>query len=81
MGAACGGVPWVMLSAGATMRNFETALTYAVRAGSSGFLAGRAVWWQALGAWPDTGLVRERLRREAVPYLDRLAELLRRSGG
>lgn len=74
MGAACGGVPWVMLSAGASMENFERALTYARRAGAAGFLAGRAVWGDALSAWPHRAAVRQRLREQAVPYLQRLSE-------
>jgi tagatose 1,6-diphosphate aldolase len=65
MGAACAGTPWVMLSAGASMASFEHAIGYACRAGASGFLAGRAVWWEALGAFPDGDAVRRRCRRTA----------------
>lgn len=80
MGAACGGVPWVLLSAGGSMQQFEHALVYACRAGCSGFLAGRAVWWSALQAYADAAAVRAALQHSAVPYLDRLSELVQRLG-
>lgn len=80
MGAACGGVPWVMLSAGASMASFEHAITYACRAGASGFLAGRAVWWEALQAFPDATQVALALRTQSLPYLQRLQALVGRHG-
>ncbi len=80
LGAACGDTPWVMLSAGASMADFERALGYALRAGASGFLAGRAVWWEALSRFPDEAAVAAALQREAVPYLQRLADLTRQQG-
>jgi len=80
MGAACAGTPWVMLSAGASMASFEHAIGYACRAGASGFLAGRAVWWEALSAFPDGDAVRRRLQTESLPYLQRLQALARRLG-
>jgi tagatose 1,6-diphosphate aldolase len=80
MGAACAGTPWVMLSAGATMASFEHAIAYACRAGASGFLAGRAVWWEALSAFPDGDAVRQRLHSQSLPYLQRLQALARRLG-
>lgn len=80
MGAACGGLPWVLLSAGGTMQQFEHALVYACRAGASGFLAGRAVWWSALQAYPDAAVVRAALQHSAVPYLARLRETVARLG-
>ena len=43
MGEACGGTPWVLLSAGGSPAGFGHALGYACQAGASGFLAGRAV--------------------------------------
>ena len=76
MGQACGATPWVLLSAGGSQANFEHAITYACRAGASGFLAGRAVWWDALAAYPDTTAVLQALQREAVPYLQRLQALV-----
>jgi tagatose 1,6-diphosphate aldolase len=80
MGAACGGVPWVLLSAGGSMQQFEHALLYACRAGASGFLAGRAVWWDALQAYPSAATVREALKSSGVPYLERLRERVQRHG-
>lgn len=68
------GRPWVMLSAGASARAFRRVLDYAYPAGASGFLAGRAIWWEALSAFPDLDLCRERLRRESAPYLKSLIE-------
>lgn len=80
LGQACGGLPWVMLSAGAAMQGFERALRFALRAGASGFLAGRAVWWDALQHFPDEARVADALQSHAVPYLQRLAELTAREG-
>lgn len=80
MGAACAGTPWVMLSAGASMADFERVLGYALRAGASGFLAGRAVWSEAMSHFPDEAAVAAALRRDAVPYLERLAALTAREG-
>ena len=78
MGRACAGTPWVMLSAGASMQNFEHAIHYACRAGASGFLAGRAVWWDALAAYPDAPAVAQALQQQAVPYLQRLRDTVAR---
>ncbi len=75
LGQACGGTPWVLLSAGGSPASFEHALVYACRAGASGFLAGRAVWWDALAAYPDAAAVTAALQRQAVPYLQRLTDL------
>lgn len=80
LGEACAGTPWVILSAGASMADFERALRYALRAGASGFLAGRAVWWQALSRFPDEAAVAAALQREAVPYLQQLAALTQQFG-
>ena len=80
LGAACGGVPWVMLSAGASMQGFERALHFALRAGASGFLAGRAVWWDALQHFPDEAACAAALQRDAVPYLQRLREMTKHAG-
>lgn len=61
--------PWVMLSAGADMEAFRRVLTYAYRAGSSGYLAGRAIWWQAAQMFPDLESVDRALKTEAIGYL------------
>jgi len=78
MGQACAGTPWVMLSAGGSQQSFEHAITYACRAGASGFLAGRAVWWDALAAYPNAGAVAQALQQQAVPYLQRLRDTVAR---
>ncbi|MCX7891677.1 MAG: tagatose 1,6-diphosphate aldolase [Burkholderiales bacterium] len=70
--------PWVMLSAGAGKAEFERVLTYAYRAGANGYLAGRAIWWEALRAFPDLAACRARLAAEAVPYMRRLNRLTSR---
>lgn len=69
---ACGGRPWVMLSAGAQAWAFERVLGYAARAGASGFLAGRALWADALDRWPDRDAVARHL---ATTGRERLASL------
>lgn len=63
------GRPWVMLSAGANADDFRRVLAHALDAGASGFLAGRAIWWEAVSAFPDLDEARRRLRDRAVPYL------------
>jgi tagatose 1,6-diphosphate aldolase len=72
---ATAGRPWVMLSAGAAPQQFARVLEHAYAAGASGFLAGRAIWWQAMLDWPDAARCRARLRAEAVPYLTALSAL------
>jgi tagatose 1,6-diphosphate aldolase len=66
------GRPWVMLSAGATQSAFERILHYAYAAGASGYLAGRAIWWDACQAFPDLEAMRGRLQVDSVPYMERL---------
>jgi tagatose 1,6-diphosphate aldolase len=63
------GRPWVLLSAGATPTQFRRTLAYALDAGASGFLAGRAIWWDALAAFPDLEACRAALAADATPYL------------
>ena len=72
MGAACHGLPWVMLSAGAGFPDFAKAMTFAARAGASGFLAGRALWADLIEPYPDRDAVVSSLR--AIGGL-RIAEL------
>ncbi len=66
------GRPWVMLSAGATKQAFRRVLAYAYDAGASGYLAGRAIWWDAFQSFPDLGAMRERLREGGVPYMEEI---------
>ena len=68
------GVPWVVLSAGVALEDFPRAVEAACRGGASGFLAGRAIWSDAVGAAD----VRGALREHAVPRLQRLGEIVDR---
>lgn len=68
-------VPWVMLSAGASQEAFRRIMTYAYRAGASGFLAGRAIWWDALASFPDIERTKHALRSDSLPYLASLNAL------
>ena len=69
--------PWVLLSAGVTFEGFRTQIDVAADHGCSGFMAGRAIWGDAVG----------RLGAEqraagaalAARRLDELAEVLRRA--
>nr|WP_318384434.1 sulfofructosephosphate aldolase [uncultured Enterobacter sp.] len=65
-------MPWVILSSGVDEKLFPRAVSVAMRAGASGFLAGRAVWSSVVGL-PDTDLM---LRDISVPKLQRLAEIV-----
>lgn len=69
------GRPWVMLSAGATKQQFRRVLHFAYAAGASGYLAGRAIWWDALQRFPDWDAIRLELRRDGSPYVDSLNRL------
>lgn len=64
--------PWVALSSGVAQNDFPRAVALACREGACGFLAGRAVWRAVVGAGDLTAA----LRRDAVPRLRRLAELV-----
>jgi tagatose 1,6-diphosphate aldolase len=72
-------VPWVLLSAGVGPREFALNVELAVEAGASGVLAGRAVWYDALAAYPDLDAVKARLRDRSVPYLKQLAGIVERA--
>jgi tagatose 1,6-diphosphate aldolase len=69
------GRPWVMLSAGAGMEEFRKILTHAYRAGAAGYLAGRAIWLKAFGAFPDWDAMRRDLEGDAVQYMRALNDL------
>lgn len=45
---ATAGVPWVLLSAGVDFSTFQRQVEIACEAGASGFLAGRAIWQEAM---------------------------------
>jgi tagatose 1,6-diphosphate aldolase len=69
------GRPWVMLSAGAGKDAFHRVLTYGYRAGASGFLAGRAIWWRAFERFPDLAGMAAALESDAVPYMREICAL------
>jgi len=72
---AAAGRPWVMLSAGASPDSFRAVLEHAYRAGASGYLAGRAIWWDALSAFPDLDTMRTALEASGLPYMAELNRL------
>lgn len=45
----CGSVPWALLSAGIDYETFVERVVTAMDAGASGFIAGRAIWGEAVG--------------------------------
>jgi sulfofructosephosphate aldolase len=61
-------VPWVVLSQGVAPADFPRAVEAACRAGASGFLAGRALWTDALDA-------EDRAARLQGPCVERLRSL------
>lgn len=69
------GRPWVMLSAGASKPAFRKILTHAYKAGASGYLAGRAIWLDAFGHFPDWDKMRADLSGDAGAYMDDLNAL------
>lgn len=64
--------PWVVLSQGVPLDRFADAVEAACRAGASGFLAGRALWSDVVGA-PD---VPATLRERSRPRLERLTDIV-----
>jgi sulfofructosephosphate aldolase len=63
--------PWVVLSSGVAIDDFAGAVEAASRGGASGFLAGRAVWRDAIGANPESAL-----RERSVPRLRQLGTIV-----
>lgn len=63
--------PWVVLSSGVSIDDYPRAVEAACRGGASGFLAGRAVWRDALVSDPEPVL-----RERAVPRLERLGRIV-----
>ena len=70
-------VPWVMLSAGVTAEQFLRVMKYAYAGGANGFLAGRAIWWDAMQHFPDLQACREALQGTGMQTLQALARLTR----
>lgn len=66
--------PWVVLSSGVAPDDFPQAVEWACREGASGFLAGRAVWRNVIGA-PN---VARALTDDAAERLRRLCDVVDR---
>jgi tagatose 1,6-diphosphate aldolase len=75
LSAATGSRPWVMLSGGASKGAFAAVLELAYAAGASGYLAGRAIWWEALQSFPDLAACVRQLEDSGVAYLRELNAL------
>jgi len=82
MGQICkdAGIPWVMLSAGVTPKQFVRVMEYAYAAGAHGFLAGRAVWLEAMQHFPDLAKCAAQLRQQGGETLAELEALTKRAG-
>lgn len=71
-------VPWALLSAGVDYPTFKRQVKFACQAGASGFVAGRAIWKEALTM---SGPEREAfLRTTGAARMAELAELVHRYG-
>ena len=66
------GSPWVVLSNGVKQPFFNDAVKACAMGGASGFLAGRAVWADIVGAAD----IPKALREVSIPRLERLAEIV-----
>jgi len=77
---ACQGLPWVLLSAGAGFDEFTRAMTFAARAGASGFLAGRALWADLIEPYPDQTEVIKNLKTIGAQRISRLQEIVMQYG-
>ncbi|MFY0409473.1 tagatose 1,6-diphosphate aldolase [Solicola sp. PLA-1-18] len=71
-------VPWVLLSSSATFEQFRTQLRIAAGAGACGFMAGRAIWGDAVGRYDAER--RAAGARAAVERLESLHAVLREHG-
>ncbi len=67
-------VPWVVLSAGVSFELFCQQVEIACRGGASGFLAGRAIWQEAMNI-DDAGERAQLLATLAVDRLNKLNEI------
>ena len=72
------GVSWVLLSASATYEQFRTQVAIAARAGACGFMAGRAIWGDAVGRYDEAR--RAEGARTAAARLRELHETLASEG-
>ncbi len=76
LNAACP-VPWVLLSAGVAFETFVAQTQIACEAGASGFLAGRAIWKEAVMLTTETRA--QFLNEVAVPRIQQLIDVTTRS--
>ncbi len=67
--------PWVLLSAAAGPADFERSLTYAYRAGASGYLCGRAIWQSAFEHFPDRAALERELESVSARYVQQINAL------
>lgn len=73
------GIPWVLLSAGASTEKFELVLRYSYAAGAQGFLAGRTIWLDAVQShFPDQDAVLKALKSGGIEILQRFSEVTRK---
>jgi tagatose-1,6-bisphosphate aldolase len=75
---ALGGVPWALLSAGVGFDDFGERVRIALDNGASGFIAGRAIWGEAVTLVGDARVAF--LEQTAVPRLAALRDLLGEHG-
>lgn len=61
--------PWVLLSAAAGPDDFKRSLTYAYRAGASGYLCGRAIWQSAFEKFPDMAALQRQLMSTSTDFV------------
>ncbi|WEX09835.1 tagatose 1,6-diphosphate aldolase [Chelativorans sp. AA-79] len=73
------GIPWVLLSGGATPEQFDRVLGYSYAAGAQGFLAGRTIWLDAVQEhFPDKEAVLHALDEVGRKRLSDLKALTRK---
>ena len=65
-------IPWVLLSAGVDIEEFLINVEIATAHGASGFLAGRAIWKDAVPFYPDLDKMEKWLSTEGVDNFVRL---------
>jgi tagatose-1,6-bisphosphate aldolase len=75
---ALGDVPWTLLSAGVGIDAFVERVEIALDAGAVGFIAGRAIWGEAVALEGEERVAF--LQETAVPRLSRLCDVLGRHG-
>lgn len=71
--SAASSVPWVLLSAGVDFETFERQTRIACAAGSSGFLAGRAIWKECVAMSAEDRA--QFLRATALERLQKLSDI------